>query len=415
MAVLSLIEFVKTATDPVMSGVVENIITIDQLIGALPYVSIGANDHINFDREKALPTTSRPSSGATITADNALEYDRVSAYVRRLVIDQDIDVLDAGVVGGMGNARARAIAAASKSVARAYGSDIVNGNSNFTATVNSNGISSLTSPVVTVGPGHDPRMPVGIIRYTHSGTTMAYKAPGDAEFGASVTAATGVKLYSDNPNLWVTFAYSGTPGANGDLVFTISVTSSTVAIDGIARLVSASQTISSSANGDAITLATLDQLIDTVTSKDGPKVLIMPQRTRRAVAALLRAAGGATMSEYTSEIYPNARGQKYLAYNGVPIICSDWISITQTQGSSGAATAVYCATLGEQGGLCGLFSEAAADASEAGSVIASAMGLTVLDVGTVQAADARRTRVKAYWGLKCASEKGLAAATGITS
>ena len=98
MAVLSLIEFVKTATDPVMSGVVENIITIDQLIGALPYVSIGANDHINFDREKALPTTSRPSSGATITADNALEYDRVSAYVRRLVIDQDIDVLDAGVV-----------------------------------------------------------------------------------------------------------------------------------------------------------------------------------------------------------------------------------------------------------------------------------------------------------------------------
>lgn len=416
MAVLSLIEFAKTATDLVMSGVVENIITVDQVIGALPMMSIGANDHVNFDREKALPTVSRPSSGATITADNSLEFDRVSAYVRRILVDQDTDVLDAGVVGGMGSARAKAIAAASKAIARAYGSDIINGNANWTATVGNNGVAGMTISAITVGPGHDSRMPVGIIRYTHSGTTLKYKAPGDAEFGAAVTAATGAKLYSDNPNLWVTLAYSGSLSADGDITFAISPTSSTVAIDGLARLVPTAQTVASSTNGDALTLATLDQIADLVTDKNGPKVYIMPTRTRRFVASLLRAAGGATMSEYSSEIFPTGpRGQKYLNYNGIPILCSDWISIAQTQGSSSTATAVYCATLGADAGLCGIFSDAAADAAEASNVVSSAMGLTVLDVGTVQAVDARRTRVKAYWGLKCATEKGIAAATGITS
>jgi hypothetical protein len=416
MATLSLIELQKTTTDPVMSGILEAIVTVDQLVGAIPMVGIGSSDHIIFNREKALPSVSRPSSGATITADNSLEFDRVTTFVRRILVDQDADVLDSGVVGGMNQARAVALAMAGKAIGRAFGSDLINGSSNLTCTVNSTGVAGMTVSAITVGPGHDPRMPVGTIRYTHSGTTLQYKAPGDAEFGAAVTAASGAKLYSDNPNLWCTIAYSGTLTASGDVNFTLSYTSSAVSVDGLARLVPASQTISSSTNGDAITLATLDQLADLVTNADGPKVYVMPTRTRRAVAALLRAAGGATMSEYTNAIFPSGpRGQSYLTYNGIPIICTDWISIAQTQGSASTATAVYCATLGERAGLCGLFSNAAVDPAEASSVISSAMGLTALDVGTVQNADARRTRVKAYWGVKCGTEKGVAAATGILS
>lgn len=413
---VSLIELQKTTTDPVMSGILEGVVTVDQLVGVIPMLGIGAQDHIIFNREKALPAVSRPVSGGTITADSSLEFDRVTTFVRRILVDQDTDTLDAGVVGGMTSARARAIALAAKSIGRAFGSDLINGSSNLTCTVNSTAPAGMTVSAVTVGPGHDPRMPVGVIRYTHSGTTMRYKAPGDAEFGPAVAATSGVKLYSDNQNLWCTVAFSGTVTGSGDITFTVSYTSSTVAVDGLARLVPAAQTISSSTDGDAITLATLDQLADLVVNADGPKVYIMPMRTRRSVASLLRAAGGATMSEYTSEIFPTGpRGQKYLTYNGIPIICSDWISTTQTQGSASTATAVYCATLGPDAGLCGIFSEAAADAAESGSVISSAMGLTALDVGVVQASDARRTRVKAYWGVKCGTEKGIAAATGILS
>jgi len=417
---LTLSEIVKGANEMVLSGVVENIITVDALIKNLPFQNVGNSDHLNFVREKALPTISQPTSGGTITADASMAFDRVTAYVRRFLVDQDIDVLDAAAAGGMVNVKANAIAKASKSIARQFGTSIISGNSNFTATVNQNAIpisggsGLITISSITVGPGHDSRNPVGIIRYTHSGTTLAYKAPGDVAFGAEVTAASGAKLYSNNPNLWVQMAYTGTPNGNGMVVFSLSVTSSTVDVDGLVRLVPAAQTITASTNGDAITLATLDQLADLVTDRSGPKVYIMPQRTRRAVAALIRAAGGALMAEYVSEIFPSGTSEKYMSYNGIPILCSDWISTTQTQGSSSTATAVYCATLGEEGGLCGIYSDAV-DSDDRGMVISSGAGLTVLDVGTVQNSDARRTRVKAYFGLKCATERGVAAATGITS
>lgn len=417
MATLSLIELLKGTSDPVAAGVAEHIITVDQLTGVLPMVSLGPRDSLTYRREKALPGVSKIASGATITADNALEFTRATSFVRRLVVDQDLDILDAGAAGGMVNARAEAIAKAAKAIGRTFGADLITGNANWTATVNSNGISSLTSPAVTVGPGHDPRMPVGIIRYTHSGTTLRYKAPGDAEFGAAVTAASGAKLYSDNEDKWVTFTYSGTPGANGDLTFTIS--GGDAEIDGLERLVATGQTISSSgANGDAIALATLDQLADLVTDNGGPKVYIMHRRTRRAVAALLRAAGGATMSEFRSPFSVTgqpAGTEPMLTYNGIPILCSDHIPVNEAKNSLSDGTSVYCATIGPNAGLSIIYSDASMDAEDVGVISRGPGGLTVVDLGTVQNADVKRVRVKAYWGLLNKSEKGLARAKEITN
>lgn len=417
MATLSLIELLKGTSDPVAAGSIEHIITVDQLTAILPMVSLGVRDSLTYRREKALPGVSKVASGGTITADNALEFTRATSYVRRLVVDQDLDILDAGAAGGMVNARAEAIGKASKAIARTFGADLITGNSNFTATVNSNGVSSLTSPVVTVGPGHDLRMPVGVIRYTHSGTTMRYKAPGDAEFGAAVTAATGVKLYSDNEDKWVTFAYSGTPGANGDVTFTLSAGDNE--IDGLERLVATGQTISSAGtDGDAVALATLDQLADLVTDNGGPKVYVMTRRTRRAVSALLRAAGGATMSEFKSPFAvmgQPAGAEPVLTYNGIPIIASDHVPVNESKGSGSTLTSVYCATIGPNAGLSLIYSDASMDAEDVGVISRGPGGLTVVDLGTVQNADVKRVRVKAYWGLLNKSEKGLARAKEITN
>lgn len=416
MAVLSLIELLKLAQNPVEAGVIEHIITVDQLIANLPMVGIGVRDNLSFNREKALPGVSKPLSGGTITADNALEFTKVQAFVRRLVVDQDIDVLDAGAAGGMANARAVAIGKAAKAIARTFGDDLIDGNSNFTVTINSFGGTGYTGATIVVGPGHDPRMPVGIIRYTHSGTTVKYKAPGDAEFGAAVSIASGVKIYSDNEDKWVTLTTSaGSASANGDIVFTISAGDQE--IDGIERLVPTSQTIASAAtDGDAIALATLDQLADTVTDSGGPKVYVMNRTIRRKVAALLRAAGGATMSEFKSEIFQTGQPQSYLTYNGIPILVSDFIDNDESKGSGSTLTSVYCATLGPNAGLAAIYSDASMDAEDAGELIMrGAGGLTALSLGTVQNADTKRVRVKAYWGLKNASEKGLARAKEIIS
>lgn len=414
MATLNLIDLLKGTSDPVMSGVVENIITTDQLTANLPFVNIGLPDHLTWNREKALPAVSKPSSGGSITADNALAFDRVTAFCRRFVIDQDIDNLDAGAAGGMVDAKANAIAKASKSLGREYGQDITDGNPAWTVTVNDFGATGYTAATIVVGPGHDPRLGPGILKYTHSGTTIAYKAPGDAQYGAAVAVSAGVKVYSDNANKWVTVNFTaGSAAANGYVVFTFVANGNE--IDGMSRLASAAQTISASTNGDAITLATLDQLADLVTDTSGQKVYIMHSRTRRATMALIRAAGGALMGEYMKLQFGTGREMSLPTYNDIPILRSDFLSITETQGSSSAATRVYCATLSPEGGLCGIYSVAGSDDAGAEVISQGANGITVVDIGTVQNADAKRVRVKAYWGLASKTERGLAVASGITS
>ena len=410
--VLSLVELLKGSNDPVLAGVAENIITVDQLISQLPFRSVGLSDHLTWKREKALPVVSKIASGDNITSTNALAYDRVTAYLRRLVCDQDIDNLDAGAAGGMAGAKAEAISRASKALGRTYGDDVITGAPAWTVTINDYGASGATSGTIVVGPGQDPRLGNAQIRYVHSGTTVAYKAPGDSDFGAAVTYAAGVKVYSQNPNKWATVTLA-TLSANG--IVTLSFVANSNEIDGMERLLSAAQTITASTNGDAITLATLDQLADLVTDSNGPKAYIMPSRTRRAVGALLRAAGGATLGEFKAMNFGTGQDTMVPTYNGIPILRSDFIPITDTQGSSSAATKVYCATLGDQAGLCGLYSEAGMD-DDGGEIIASGMnGIQVINLGTVQNADAKRVRVKAYWGVASKTEKGLAAATGITS
>ena len=197
MAVLPLVELIKGVSDPVAAGVIENVITADQLTAQMPFRSLGLADSITYRREKTLPGVSKPASGGSITADNALEFTRAQSFVRRLVVDQDIDILDSGASGGLVQARAAAIAAAAKAIGRTYGLDIINGNANWTVAVNTFGGTGYTAATIVVGPGHDPRVSggLGTLRYTHSGTTLKYKAPGDAEFGALVSNAASIKLH----------------------------------------------------------------------------------------------------------------------------------------------------------------------------------------------------------------------------
>lgn len=416
MATLSLVELLKSEADPVMSGLIENIATVDQLTAFMPFNTIGSTDHVNWLREKALPTTSTPTSGASITPDTALEFDRVTSYVRRFIIDQDIDVLDSGAVGGMGMARAKAIAAAGKSLGRKYSADVLTGNANWTVTVNEYGSSGITGATIVVGPGQDPREGPGVIRYTHVGTTLAYKAPGDTEYGAEVTIGAGVKVYSDNPNKWIQFTVTaGAAAANGYIVFSFAATASSTPIDGLSRILAASQTVTpSGADGDDVSLALLDQLADLVTDKSGQKFYLMHSRTRRKVMALMRAAGGVTMSELRAPVFGSGQGELLPEYNGIPILRSDFLSIAETVGGTTTASRIYCMTLGPDAGVSGIFSTASVEAADAGEILSTGpTGLTVLNVGTVQNSDAKRVRVKAYWGLASKSELGLACATGI--
>jgi len=148
------------------------------------------------------------------------------------------------------------------------------------------------------------------------------------------------------------------------------------AFDGIEKLTESGQTVSMGTNGASLTLAKLDELIDLV--KGGkPDILLMSKRSRRTLNNLARTSGGFLESDR------NEFGQMVQYYDGTPVAVCDYISDAKTVGTSSDCSTIYAVQLGE-GALSGLTAPG---------------GLQVERVGSLEAKDATRTRVKWYVSL----------------
>ena len=159
---------------------------------------------------------------------------------------------------------------------------------------------------------------------------------------------------------------------------------------GIKSAIIAGQTVSMGANGAALTLAKLDELIDAV--KPGrPDLLMMSKRSRRQLTALIRASG-AFMETRQTEF-----GAFQEFYAGIPIGVSDYISDAETQGTATNASRIYALQFGE-GAVAGLQGPG---------------GLQVERVGNLETKDAVRWRIKWYVGLAVFSDLSLAQLTGV--
>lgn len=171
--------------------------------------------------------------------------------------------------------------------------------------------------------------------------------------------------------------------------------------EGLVNLVASGQTLSNGTNGAALSFEKLDELMDTVTDKDGEvDYITMHARTLRSFNALLRALGGASIGDVVT--LPS--GAEVPAYRGVPIFRNDYIPTNQTVGTSTNCTTVFAGTFDDGSrthGIAGLTAEEAA-------------GIQVEDVGPAETKDNYITRVKWYCGLALFSEKGLAALPGVT-
>jgi len=171
--------------------------------------------------------------------------------------------------------------------------------------------------------------------------------------------------------------------------------------DGLLKLIdtatASDQVIAMGATGATLTLAKLDELIDTV--KGGkPDVLLMSRRSRRKINALVRAAGG--MMETDRDNW----GNFIQLWDGIPIGVSDWILDThvltdsmETATAGGTCSTIYTTQFGE-GGLCGLTSPG---------------HLQVEPIGSLETKDASRTRIKWYVSLALFSTIKAAALIGV--
>lgn len=176
---------------------------------------------------------------------------------------------------------------------------------------------------------------------------------------------------------------------------------------GLSSLVAASQTVAATTggvatNGGELSFAIMDELMDAVTDKDGQvDYFTMHSRTIRSYMELLRQLGGASINEVVT--LPS--GTTVPAYRGVPIFRNDYIPIDQTVGSASNATTIFAGTLDDGSMTTGI----------SGITAENAAGIQVVEVGESESKDNNITRVKWYCGLALFSEKGLAAATGITN
>ncbi len=171
---------------------------------------------------------------------------------------------------------------------------------------------------------------------------------------------------------------------NGD------ITSNTLAFDGVDRLATGGQAISMGTNGATLTLAKLDELIDTVRGGK-PDLLLMSRRSRRSLNILARASGSfleADRDEF---------GNMLQFYDGIAIGINDYIGDAKTVGTSTDCSSVYAVQFGE-GGLSGLTASG---------------GLTVERVGNLETKDASRIRVKWYASLALFNTVKLAKLVGV--
>jgi len=170
---------------------------------------------------------------------------------------------------------------------------------------------------------------------------------------------------------------------------------------GLLTLVPAAQKVATATNGENLSFAILDALIDLPLDKDGQvDYIMMPRRTLRAYFALLRTLGGASIGDTVN--LPD--GTQVPAYRGVPIFVNDYIPTNQVKGASAAV----CTTI-----FAGTFDDGSRTMGIAGLTARNQVGLHVEDVGIHHTKDERIWRVKWYCGLALFSELGIASADGI--
>jgi hypothetical protein len=394
---------------PAQAAAVNVLKQTDQLVGSLPWMNINGRTVYPYKRRVANPAVTWAARGATTSVTDALKEVNIYGEIKRVVARQQIDVANAADAGGLPLVMGRKTEGALEAISQSLGAKIITGAMATTATISNAALAASGYLSITdVGPSVLTNRGNGSLKYTHSGTTVQFRAPGDTEYGAAVTCGTNtvVKAYSYNEEQWVEVTHGASAlSANdtGDVVFTAGASE----FDGMIELIAGhtGQIIYGGTNGGNLSLALLDQLTDLVIAPDSAKVLIMGLRTFRAFKALMRAAGGATMVEYA--------GAMRSSYNGIPILVSQNVPTTRTRGSaSGTCTAAFCASLGQGRGLCGIYSDLVDQDFANARKIVSAMGVSVYDLGL--SGDALNSHLSiGHFGLVSEDFQGLAMLDGL--
>lgn len=119
------VEAQKLSNDNLRAGVIENIITADQLFGLVPFIPVNGRTY-RYNREATLGTATFVDTDDTITNDSAT-FDEITEDLKRLIGDTDVDDFLQRTHSDTTDQASTQIAKKAKTIGRTYADKLING------------------------------------------------------------------------------------------------------------------------------------------------------------------------------------------------------------------------------------------------------------------------------------------------
>lgn len=126
MASVTLPESAKLCQDKLISGVIENVITVDYLFDVLPFIGISGNS-LKYNRENALGDVQGAGVGDTITAKNAATFTSVTSNLTTILGDAHVNNMIQKTRSTIQDQTSAQIESKAKSAGRTYRDWLING------------------------------------------------------------------------------------------------------------------------------------------------------------------------------------------------------------------------------------------------------------------------------------------------
>lgn len=401
----TLYDWQKKTNNPLTVLSFKAIATTSELFSKVPFVPKGG-ESLEYTREKSLGSFGFINQSTQTISESSASDERVS--VPKRVAGGDFYLDNFANEEAAQNEEVYQIGKKMKAAGRLLADKIVNGG-NVTGFAMSDAFQAgAYVTAATAGPWVDSqRYGAGLIRYTNTGTKIAFQAPGDTNFGPDVVAASNgsYTLYSDNPSKYITVTLT-VAHATADSVRMITFTSSNDEFDGLKKIVSPSMVIPSvGASGDAISFNKMDALYDSVKVREN-LAYIMNASVRRKYLDLVRALGGVPATTVMDG------GLLVPTHNGIPILVDDNVLSNETKTVS-TLSSIYLASLNPEEGLYMGATGGASFDVDADPRATAVLGFRVRDIGQIEGKSRSGRRIEWYGALALGSNLALARASEI--
>lgn len=392
--------------NPLTKGVLTAVATTNELISMLPWEETTGTSY-DLTREGALATVGFISRTALSVPESTSQGDQLGFPLRLISDDMHTYNYTHNIVDPNGDPRAWQLEQKLKALGTHLQGKMITGAYATGFTVSNATVSpgvAVTAAVPSGGIDSQLQGP-GSLRYTHTGTLWAFRAPGDIDYGPNVAiAANGTAtLFSQNRSKSVTITVT-VAGATADGETMIRWTSSTEEPDGLAKLCPASQTVSSSgAQGDALSFDVLDQLVFEKVKIRENRVFLMNGALKRKFMALARtASGGLEPSQLAIPVLGMngaASTQLVPSYNGIPILQVDDIPSNEAKGAANTLSSAYLVSLAPRTGFFGVAqAQGSYENANLDPYSARIAGVKLYELGQIENKPASGVRVEWFGG-----------------